>query len=631
MTSFFCNGFSGFSGCSSSVSPKNIINNANNHWLHPLKYTSTSRNDSKTALAISYLDSIDSPTDESNNSNNNNNYNYSPSPATNTPAYQTNPTFLSTPTYTGARPTSMSAMNANPPSPFMQRGTTQQVPSSSSSSSSSPSSSASPSLYNPLNSFQTNLNTNSNSNTISNTISNTNTNLNGNTQTVAQTQIPTPAPVPSWANPTTITTPTPTLSPTTGSKWEGLMGPGILSNVNDPTPTPMFPPGEPSSRSHRTIHTTPNSYNYETNQQTSTPTPTPSRWDPKMSSFSTSTGTGSSTPSSSSTTTTSPSTYASYTTNTNTNPTTPSYYTQNPTNNPYQQQEMTQQTQATQTLTPPFPNNHNPTYNNNQNNNKYHETSQIPPTFHHAPLSYFALHNLQSKGPRRNADVGQPHDSTRKLIGIDTMSAGSWWCKDGGWPSPNLRATTEIFYVLSGVGCVTDNDGTRHFFSQGDVVILPKNWSGRWDVLESIHKVWVVNDHPDLSHDSQSTEVIVQHYSNFAPQYLINENDAATTTTSTTTTTTSMNNNQPIVASRTFLDNGYMKVGVSTCSAGSSFPITELTSIEYYFILEGVAFLTNADGTSKRCVPGDTIVLPKGWTGYCDVVEPLKKLWVAID
>lgn len=221
------------------------------------------------------------------------------------------------------------------------------------------------------------------------------------------------------------------------------------------------------------------------------------------------------------------------------------------------------------------------------------------------------------------------------------MSAGSWWCKDGGWPSPNLRATTEIFYVLDGVGCVTDNDGTRHFFGSGDVVVLPKNWSGRWDVLESIHKVWVVNDHPDLpsSNDNVASKVVVQHYSNFAPQYLIPQDNDTGSTGASTGASTSTNvcssptrtNSEPILASRTFFDNGYMKVGVSTCTPGSSLPIPELTSIEYYHILEGIVFLTNADGSSKRCVPGDTIVLPKGFTGYCDVIEPLKKLWVAIN
>jgi uncharacterized cupin superfamily protein len=119
-------------------------------------------------------------------------------------------------------------------------------------------------------------------------------------------------------------------------------------------------------------------------------------------------------------------------------------------------------------------------------------------TFHHAPLSYFAIDQLVSKGPRANADVGAPHDSSRSLHrdvatsqvpGTNSIAAGSWWCAPGGWPSKTLRTTTEVFYVLQGFGCLTDLDGKRNFFGPGDTVILPKGWSGRWDVAEPIHKV----------------------------------------------------------------------------------------------------------------------------------------------
>jgi uncharacterized cupin superfamily protein len=48
-------------------------------------------------------------------------------------------------------------------------------------------------------------------------------------------------------------------------------------------------------------------------------------------------------------------------------------------------------------------------------------------------------------------------------------------------------------------------------------------------------------------------------------------------------------------------------------------------------VLEGVFFLTNADGIARRCVVGDTVVLPKGWTGKWDVIETVKKLWMVAE
>jgi uncharacterized cupin superfamily protein len=148
-----------------------------------------------------------------------------------------------------------------------------------------------------------------------------------------------------------------------------------------------------------------------------------------------------------------------------------------------------------------------PTHTNNEDNTSFPTSSYASPlsssssagaavVFHHAPLSYFKINKLTPKGPRNGADVGTPHDSTRCLVeSVETsvpgndISAGSWWCAAGGWPSLKQRTTTEVFYVLEGYGCLTDIDGVRHYFGPGDVCILPKGWSGRWDIAEDIHKV----------------------------------------------------------------------------------------------------------------------------------------------
>jgi len=44
----------------------------------------------------------------------------------------------------------------------------------------------------------------------------------------------------------------------------------------------------------------------------------------------------------------------------------------------------------------------------------------------------------------------------------------------------------------------------------------------------------------------------------------------------------------------------------------------------------GLFFLTNADGSARRCGPGDTVVLPKGWSGHWDIIEAVKKVWVVL-
>ena len=199
----------------------------------------------------------------------------------------------------------------------------------------------------------------------------------------------------------------------------------------------------------------------------------------------------------------------------------------------------------------------------------------------HAPLSYFALDQLQSKGPRKNADVGQPHDATRPLVQVDTttsgsspttssstsISAGSWWCAQGGWPSPALRDTTEVFYVFCGHGCVTDSDGTtKHYFSPGDTVILPKGWSGRWDVLQDIHKVWFVHDHPKVEETSHPIRAVVTPYCSLVPMHLQRPQGGGGGGAAAT------DGSSPSIATRTIYDVGPTNVDCWTCTPGS-FPV----------------------------------------------------------
>ena len=245
------------------------------------------------------------------------------------------------------------------------------------------------------------------------------------------------------------------------------------------------------------------------------------------------------------------------------------------------------------------------------------------PPFVHAPLSYFAPELLTPKGTRRAGgslvDVGEPEDFSRPLWKSgDGASVGSWACTQGGWDSPKLRATTEVFLVLDGEGSVTDTDGVTHPFGAGSVVVLPKHWSGRWDITAPlIHKVWLVHDHPDVpgAADGIVRAVVapVQWFRDVAPE--------------STRVAEGALHAAPAHAAHTLYDVGPTRVGFVVCAPGS-FEVAPRPAAEAFFVVEGVFFLTNPDGSSRRCVGGDTVVLPKGWTGHWDVLEPVWKVWV---
>ena len=54
------------------------------------------------------------------------------------------------------------------------------------------------------------------------------------------------------------------------------------------------------------------------------------------------------------------------------------------------------------------------------------------------------------------------------------------------------RTNTEICSIVSGTGVITDADGTKRQLVPGSVLTLPKGWSGRWDIISTLRKVYVI-------------------------------------------------------------------------------------------------------------------------------------------
>jgi uncharacterized cupin superfamily protein len=99
---------------------------------------------------------------------------------------------------------------------------------------------------------------------------------------------------------------------------------------------------------------------------------------------------------------------------------------------------------------------------------------------------------LEDWGPREGADTGEPRMSGRVLYGAEgPVEVGVWACTPGGWAITD-RADTETVQILSGRARLTDAGGRSADLGPGDVLVLPQGWSGRWDVLEPVRKLYVV-------------------------------------------------------------------------------------------------------------------------------------------
>lgn len=99
---------------------------------------------------------------------------------------------------------------------------------------------------------------------------------------------------------------------------------------------------------------------------------------------------------------------------------------------------------------------------------------------------------LTPHGQRAGADSGDPQIAIRTLAPAAAGNLGIWECQPGGWPVVN-RPDTEFTYIVAGRARLTDAaTGETREIGAGDLVILPPGWTGRWDVIEAVRKVYAI-------------------------------------------------------------------------------------------------------------------------------------------
>lgn len=97
---------------------------------------------------------------------------------------------------------------------------------------------------------------------------------------------------------------------------------------------------------------------------------------------------------------------------------------------------------------------------------------------------------LEPWGPRAGADAGDPQTSGITFFSGHGVDVGVWECTPGGWAIED-RADTETMLLLGGRVRITPAGGDPVELGEGDVFVLPAGWSGRWDVLETVRKLFV--------------------------------------------------------------------------------------------------------------------------------------------
>jgi uncharacterized cupin superfamily protein len=98
---------------------------------------------------------------------------------------------------------------------------------------------------------------------------------------------------------------------------------------------------------------------------------------------------------------------------------------------------------------------------------------------------------LEDWGLRPGADEGTPRQRGLRLLGGPDLlpEAGVWTCTPGSWPLKDLPYS-EVVYVIEGRNVLTDEDGRSTELHAGDMLMLPRAWSGRWQIVETTRKVY---------------------------------------------------------------------------------------------------------------------------------------------
>jgi uncharacterized cupin superfamily protein len=70
------------------------------------------------------------------------------------------------------------------------------------------------------------------------------------------------------------------------------------------------------------------------------------------------------------------------------------------------------------------------------------------------------------------------------------FSAGEWRCEVGKW---KIAYTEEEFcQIIEGVSIVTDADGKAVTLVSGDRLVIPRGFTGTWEVVEPTRKTYVI-------------------------------------------------------------------------------------------------------------------------------------------
>jgi uncharacterized protein len=79
------------------------------------------------------------------------------------------------------------------------------------------------------------------------------------------------------------------------------------------------------------------------------------------------------------------------------------------------------------------------------------------------------------------------------LHDCDGVQVGIWQCAPGSWTITDRPDTESIRLIEGRVRLTNAADGSSVELGPGDALVLPKGWSGRWEILQTARKFYVLS------------------------------------------------------------------------------------------------------------------------------------------
>ncbi len=89
---------------------------------------------------------------------------------------------------------------------------------------------------------------------------------------------------------------------------------------------------------------------------------------------------------------------------------------------------------------------------------------------------------------------GEPNELGEEIFETKSqaLSIGTWECTPYAETLAYPGETVEFCYVLKGKVALTNPDGSVETFEAGDGYIVPAGFKGRFEVLETLRKIYVI-------------------------------------------------------------------------------------------------------------------------------------------